>query len=58
MLLVAHRLLEAIDQWMAEGRFPREELRFRWWTPLAAVGLFVLVIFAIVVCLSIVSLFD
>jgi hypothetical protein len=32
--------VEFISKWISEGRFPREELRIRWW--IAALGIIVL----------------
>lgn len=34
--LVSYVLIEFIAKWLSEGRFPREELRVRWW--IAALG--------------------
>lgn len=36
MGLVQFVLIEFLAKWMKEGRFPREELRIRWWV--AALG--------------------
>lgn len=36
--------LEFINKWIEEGRFPREEIRLRWW--IAALGLLVLLALA------------
>jgi hypothetical protein len=33
---VSYVLIEFIAKWLSEGRFPREELRVRWW--IAALG--------------------
>ncbi|HWT89615.1 MAG TPA: hypothetical protein VN179_00740 [Solirubrobacterales bacterium] len=35
-------VIEFFDKWLEEGRFPREELRIRWWlVVLVALGTFI-----------------
>lgn len=43
-------LIEFIAKWLDEGRFPREELRIRWW--LAALGLIVLLGLAVALAIA------
>jgi len=45
-------IIEFIAKWLEEGRFPREELRIRWW--IAALG--GLVVLTLLVALMIVAL--
>jgi hypothetical protein len=34
---LSYVLIEFINKWIEEGRFPREELRIRWWIALPGV---------------------
>ena len=45
-------LIRLIEKWLDEGRFPREELRIRWW--ILALG--VLVVGALAVALALAAL--
>ncbi len=42
--------IEFIAKWIREGRFPREELRIRWW--IAALGGFVAVVLLIALLIA------
>jgi hypothetical protein len=42
--------IEFIAKWIREGRFPREELRIRWW--IAALGIVVLLALAVALLIA------
>jgi hypothetical protein len=46
---MAYVLLRFIEKWLEEGRFPREELRGRWW--ILASGAMALTILAVAIVL-------
>jgi hypothetical protein len=50
VLLVLARFLENLDEWVATGRFPREELGIRWW--IAVPGTVVLLALAVALILA------
>jgi hypothetical protein len=42
-------LRKFIDKWIEEGRFPREELRIRWWIALPGALVFLTLAIALIV---------
>lgn len=46
---MSYVILCFIEKWLEEGRFPREELRIRWW--IAALGILTVTILAVALAL-------